>query len=235
MKKILRTPEKRMIAIAGICFALFLSGCRNTSPQEGGGENPSESVMQDKHMDDEMMEEGGTMGDGMMEDGMMEGGGMMDQEMMSEEMHRAMMSEGMGSGMIEDMQMIRKMLMNHEKIDRQVENLKNGVKTRTTSSDPEISAAIQVHVRQMHERIKEKKPIRQMDPLFREIFENANKIEMQIEDIENGVVVTETSEDPQVVKLIQQHANRAVSEFAAMGMKRAMQPTPLPEGYEKKN
>ncbi len=196
MKKILRSPAKRMIAISGICFALLLSGCRNTSPRESGDENPSESVMQDKNIDDEMMEDGGTMGDGMMEDGMMEGGGMMDQEMMSEEMHRAMMSEGMGPGMMEDMQMIRKMLMNHEKIDRQVENLENGVKTRTTSSDPDIAAAIQVHVRQMHERIKEKEPIRQMDPLFREIFENADKIEMQIEDIENGVIVTETSEDP---------------------------------------
>lgn len=74
-----------------------------------------------------------------------------------------------------------------------------------------------------------------MDPLFRELFKHADKIEMQIQNLENGVLVIETSEDPQVVELIQQHANRAVSEFAAQGMKRAMQPTPLPEGYENKN
>jgi hypothetical protein len=55
---------------------------------------------------------------------------------------------------------------------------------------------------------------------------------MQIEDTENGVIVTETSEDAQVVKLIQQHANRAVSEFVERGMQRAMEPTPLPEGYQ---
>lgn len=54
---------------------------------------------------------------------------------------------------------------------------------------------------------------------------------MGIQDLENGVLVTKTSENPQVVLLIQQHANRAVSEFAEQGMQRAMQPTPLPEGY----
>lgn len=162
---------------------------------------------------------------GMMHDGMMGDG------MMSEEMREAMMSEGMGPEMMEDMRPIRQMLMNHEQIDRRVEDLPKGVKTRTTSADPEIAAAIQKHVRQMHKRIKDKEPIRQMDPLFREIFEHADKIEMHIKDVEGGVVVTEISEDPQVVKLIKQHAHRAVSEFAEQGMQRAMQPTPLPEGY----
>jgi uncharacterized protein YdcH (DUF465 family) len=172
------------------------------------------------------------------EDGMMDGEGMMGNEsmmqdgMMSEDMRKAMMSKGMGPEMMEDMMAIRKLLMQHEKINRRVENLENGVKTRTTSEDPEIAAAIQKHVRQMHERIKEKKPIRQMDPLFREIFDHADKIDMEIEDLENGVLVLETSEDPQVVKLIQQHAHRAVSEFVERGMQRAMQPTPLPEGYQ---
>jgi hypothetical protein len=70
-----------------------------------------------------------------------------------------------------------------------------------------------------------------MDPLFRELFDHADKIELQIEDIDNGVVVKETSADPQVVKLIQQQAKRAVSEFVESGMQRAMKPTPLPKGY----
>ena len=84
----------------------------------------------------------------------------------------------------------------------------------------------------MKDRMREEKPIRQMDPLFRELFENADKIDMKIEDVKNGIVVEETSEDPRVVKLIQQHADKAVSEFVDHGMRRAMQPTPLPEGYE---
>jgi hypothetical protein len=171
-------------------------------------------------------EQNHMMQDGMMDDGMMQDG------MMSEDMRRAMMSEGMGPEMMEDMRPIRTMLMNHEQIDRRVEDLPDGVKTWTTSDDPEIAEAVQTHVRQMHERMKEKKPIRQMDPLFREIFEHADQIEMEIEDLKNGVLVIETSEDPEVVKLIRQHAHRAVSEFAEQGMERAMQPTPLPEGYK---
>ena len=158
--------------------------------------------------------------------------GMMGHRTMIESIGEAMMSDSMDSEMKEDMPPIRELLMNHEKIERRVEDLDNGVKTWTTSGDPQIAAAIQKHVRQMHERIKEKKPIRQMDPLFREIFKHADKIEMEIEDLENGVLVVETSEDPQVVKLIQQHAHKAVSEFAEQGMQRAMEPTPLPEGYQ---
>lgn len=168
-------------------------------------------------------------------EGMMGGEEMMKNGMMSEEMHKAMMSGDMDmdSEMMEDMRVIRSLLMNHDKIERRVENLENGVRTRTTSDDPDLVSAIQTHVRQMKERMEEERPIRQMDPVFREIFDHADKIEMEIKDIENGVVVVETSEDSQAVKLIQQHANRAVSEFVKEGMKRAMQPTPLPEGYNK--
>ncbi|WP_152425141.1 hypothetical protein [Nafulsella turpanensis] len=159
-------------------------------------------------------------------------GHMMDHGMMDDDMRRSMMSDNMDPEMMEDMHPIREMLINHEQIDRRVEDLNNGVKTWTTSEDPQIAAAIQKHVRQMHERIKKNKPIRQMDPLFREIFKHSDKIEMEIEDLENGVLVIETSDDPQVVKLIRQHAHRAVSEFAEQGMQRAMEPTPLPEGYQ---
>ena len=54
---------------------------------------------------------------------------------------------------------------------------------------------------------------------------------MEPESIEEGVLVVETSPDPQVELLIRQHAHRAVSEFVAEGMSRAMRPTPLPPGY----
>ena len=197
----------------------------------GNKKGEGEEIKSQENSSESMMDDGmGMMQDGMMSDGMMgqDGMSMMQDGMMRE----GMMSGGMGPEMMEDMQPIRQMLMNHEQIERRVENLPNGVKTWTTSKDPEIAAAIQKHVRQMHERLKERKPIRQMDPLFRELFKHADKIDMQIEDIENGVLVVETSADPQVVKLIQQHAHRAVSEFAEQGMQRAMQPTPLPEGYQ---
>lgn len=55
---------------------------------------------------------------------------------------------------------------------------------------------------------------------------------MEVDSISGGVLVVETSPDPQVEPLIRQHARRAVSEFVAQGMERAMRPTPLPPGIE---
>ena len=237
MKKlsILATPVKArfvLLTLLSLSLAFYSCGNNREEAREDNNSMMDEGMMGDGMMQDTTTGEGG-MGPGMMgEHGLMDDGGMMQDGRMSEEMQKAMMSKGMGPEMMDDMRVIRSILMQHDKIDRKVENLENGVRTITTSHDPEVAAAIQKHVRQMHERLKEDKPIRQMDPLFREIFEHADKIEMQIEDVENGVRVVETSNDPQVVKLIQQHAHRAVSEFAERGMQRAMQPTPLPEGYQ---
>lgn len=159
-------------------------------------------------------------------------GGMMEGGRMDGEMPRWMMTEGgMGPEMMRDMRVIHTLLQNHGRIERQVEDILGGVRTLTTSDDTEVAGAIRAHVRQMKERLEKGQPIRMMDPLFREIFEHAGQIRMAVEDVEGGVRVTETSEDPNVQLLIRQHARRAVSEFVEGGMARAMRGTPLPEGY----
>jgi hypothetical protein len=161
--------------------------------------------------------------------------GMMDR-MMGDQMPTWMMSQnGMGPQMMRDMQAIHGLLLNHRKIQREVEDTPGGVQTVTRSEDPEVTELIRTHVRQMKQRLETGQAIRMMDPVFREIFKNHEKIRMHIEDIPGGVRVTEQSDDPQVVLLIRQHACRAVSEFVTGGMQRAMQPTPLPEGYSQKN
>jgi hypothetical protein len=156
------------------------------------------------------------MGDGMMD------GGMPDW----------MMSHGGMSPRIRGhMRVIHRLLLEHEDINRKVEEIPNGIRSTTVSRRPEITDSIRTHVRQMKARVEAGEPIRQMDPVFREIFEHHAKIRMDVEDIPGGARVTETSDDPQIVLLIRQHAQRAVSEFVADGMQRAMQPTPLPPGY----
>ncbi|MBW3563670.1 MAG: hypothetical protein KY459_02990 [Acidobacteria bacterium] len=174
------------------------------------------------------------MDDSMMDGPMMdrEGGGMMASDAsMPDWMMSGEMGGGMGSGMMEDMQSIHTLLVNHESIEREVTDVPDGVVTVTRSDDPEITAAIRRHVHQMKERVEEGQPIRMMDPVFRELFENHGKLRMEIEEIPGGVRVRETSDDPQIVLLIRQHAHRAVSEFVDEGMSRAMRSTPLPEGY----
>lgn len=154
--------------------------------------------------------------------------------MMGDRMPEWMMSTGsMDPQMMRDMPVIHSLLTNHEKIQRQVDDIPGGVRTVTISKDPEIASLIQTHVWQMKDRVEEGRPIRMMDPVFREIFRNHGKIEMSIENIPGGVRITETSEDPQVVLLIRQHAHRAVSEFVRYGMERARQPTELPPGYRR--
>ena len=157
-----------------------------------------------------------------MDDGMGMSGGMPDWMMSRGGMDRAMMR---------DMRVIHSLLVNHEEVVRQVENVPGGIRSRTTSDDPEIADLIRTHVRQMRRRIERGDPIRQMDPVFREIFAHHDAIEMALEEVNGGVRVIETSADRQVTLLIRQHARRAVSEFVASGMDRAMRPTPLPDGY----
>lgn len=143
-----------------------------------------------------------------------------------------MMDRGpMDAQMRQDMRVIHGLLVNHEKIRRQVDDIPDGIRSVSVSEDSAVAELIRTHVRQMKARIERGDPIRQMDPLFREIFEHHEAISMAIEQVRGGVRVTETSPDPRVELLIRQHAHRAVSEFVAAGMQRAMRPTPLPPRY----
>lgn len=159
--------------------------------------------------------------------------GMMQDDMRMRDMPEWMMSgEGMmGPGMMRDMQSIRGLLTNHDRIERRVEDIPGGVRTITTSDDPKIAELIRTHVRQMKARYERGQPIRMMDPVFRELFRNRHKASLEFEDIPGGIRVTHTSGDPQVELLIRQHARGFVSEAAKEGMSRAMRPTPLPPGY----
>jgi hypothetical protein len=209
----------KSLSLLFVVLVLSLLGCGTNENQSDTPNTTATSESTAQH----------GMGGGMMgNDHMMQGEGMMGGDM-----QHAMMSGEMGPDMMNDMRSIRPLLMGHDKITRRVEDLPNGVKTWTTSEDPQLVSLIQKHVRQMKERMKEKRPIRQMDPLFRELFDQADKINMEYENIENGIIVTETSADHQVTLLIKQHAHKAVSEFVQQGMPRAMKPTPLPEGYKK--
>lgn len=160
--------------------------------------------------------------------------GMMQNDMpMMRDMPEGMMSGDnmMGPGMMQDMRSIHGLLTNHEQIERRVEDIPDGVRTVTTSNDPKVAQLIRTHVRQMKARYGRGQPIRMMDPVFRELFRNRHKASLEYEDVPGGIRVTHTSNDPQVVLLIRQHARRFVSEAAKEGMSRAMRPMPLPEGY----
>jgi hypothetical protein len=131
-----------------------------------------------------------------------------------------------------DMPVIHSLLEQNGKITRRTREIPGGVETWTESDDPEIVQLIQQHVASMRDRIKEGRPIRQGDPLFRALFENYELIEMTVENTPKGVHVIETSKDPRVADLIRAHGS-AVDGFVKEGMPGMMKMHPVPESYKR--
>lgn len=117
---------------------------------------------------------------------------------------------------IEDRNGFHFLLENRSKIHRTVTRLPNGVETVTESDTEEVADGIRAHVAAMHGRVAERRGIHMRDPLFREVFRNADKIVMEVTDTKKGVRVRETSADPYVAKLIDAHAE-VVSRFIGNG------------------
>lgn len=126
---------------------------------------------------------------------------------------------------VRDMAPILELLLRHEQINRLVTDLPGGVRTVTTSEDPALAWAIRAHVRQMQSRLAEGRPLRNADPVYREIFRHGDRITIDVVDVPGGVVVTELSDDPRVRDLIRKRAHLGESEFVRHGMKRAGRPT----------
>jgi len=122
------------------------------------------------------------------------------------------------------------LVFDHASVTRSVEKLSNGVRTVTTTSNPEMLPVLRKHPRQMGELYQQGGMVRGWDPLFRELAAVSDKVKMEVKDIENGVEVLSTSEDAEVVKLIQAHADK-VSEMARRGVPAMQEATAIPPGY----
>ncbi len=123
----------------------------------------------------------------------------------------------MSGGNREDMVTAHMLVMQHEKVKRTVKQLPSGVETLTESDDASVAAKIKEHVPAMYSRLKQNQPIRDFDPLFRELFRYGSKIHSKVTSTPNGVRVVETSADPYVVKLIKAHA-QTVDGLVKRGM-----------------
>ena len=126
-----------------------------------------------------------------------------------------------------DMQLFHQLFAHRAEIDRQVIAREDGIETITESKNPEVTRLLQTHVESMLARVQEGRPIHQRDPLFVELFKNADRIEARHELTAGGVRVIETSKDAYVVKLLHAHAE-AVTAFLANGMSEMMKNHPVP-------
>jgi hypothetical protein len=115
-----------------------------------------------------------------------------------------------------DRELFHQLLRHRAAIRREVKKTEHGVETLTESDNLEVAVLIQEHVASMKKRVEDNKPIHRRDPLFAEVFQHADQIKIVYEKTEKGIRVTETSDDPYVVKLIQKHAE-VVSLFIKYG------------------
>ena len=99
------------------------------------------------------------------------------------------------------------LLQRHDELERTTETTAGGIVTVTSvlSGDPELVAILQAHALGMKKRFDGGRAVRSWDPLFVELFDHRDQIEMRWERCENGIKVSLTSGDPAVRDLILRH------------------------------
>ncbi len=114
---------------------------------------------------------------------------------------------------------IHALFQKNDRITRTVVKLPDGIRTLTESDDPAMAQTIKDHVAGMIQRVGEKRdpnlPIE--SPALKAIFKHYDKIETRIETTDKGVLVVQTSNDPETVLALQTHAGE-VTDFVQRGM-----------------
>lgn len=111
------------------------------------------------------------------------------------------------------------MFRNFPDITREVTNLPNGIRTVTFSADEELMSVIASHVVGMIGRVEGGRDpkIFIQSPTLDIFFERGDRITTEIEMTDEGIVVVQTSDDPELVEALHVHAGE-VSAMAERGM-----------------
>ena len=111
------------------------------------------------------------------------------------------------------------MFRNFPTISREVTDLPNGIRTVTRSSDPEVMDVLVSHVFGMIGRVEtgDDPQIFIQSPTLDIFFARGEAIETEISLTEAGIVVVQTSDDPELVEALHVHAAE-VSDMADRGM-----------------
>lgn len=111
------------------------------------------------------------------------------------------------------------MFRNFDTITREVENLPNGIRTVTRSSDVAVMDALVGHSVGMIDRVgqRDDPKIRIQSPTLDIFFLHGDEILSNVEMTDDGLVVIQTSENPEIVAALQTHAAE-VTQMADRGM-----------------
>lgn len=111
------------------------------------------------------------------------------------------------------------MFRNFQTLSRAVELLPDGIRTVTRSSNPAVMDALISHVSGMVARADagDDPQIFIQSPTLDIFFAHPGAMDSRVEVTDEGVVVTQTSDDPAIVEALHVHAAE-VSDMAARGM-----------------
>lgn len=129
---------------------------------------------------------------------------------------------------LRDQAVIHAMLDFHREMEREVEELPNGIRSITRSSNVEVVKLLHDHVPAMVERMRVGRPLRRWDPLYRAYYEQRDQIQIQVEMTDDGVSVEEVSDSPSVAQLIKARS-ATVDRFISEGFPAAQRTHPVPD------
>jgi hypothetical protein len=130
-----------------------------------------------------------------------------------------------------DEKLFHELLERHNEIGRVTQVIESGIETitRITSKDKELVKILQDHALGMKKRFDSNRAIRSWDPLFVELFDYREQIDMSWEMLEDGIKVKLTSEDEKVRELIKLH-DETLHAFIDHGFKASRYESPYREG-----
>ena len=117
------------------------------------------------------------------------------------------------------------LLYHHGKIRRTVTALPDGLAAVTESDDPAVATLIKDHALAMQVRMTEGQAIRTWDPVFKELFERHGKVKLAVMLTEKGVSITETTTDPETLKLLRAHS-AGITDMVREGSRASQRETP---------
>ena len=129
---------------------------------------------------------------------------------------------GFGGANSMDMSKYMTMFMRHGELRRNVEDIPGGVRTTTESDSPDLAAELQAHVSSMYAHLDQGAEVACMSSSLPTLFRRAADYQRQITFTAKGLVVEETTSDPELTDAIRAHA-REVTGFVVEGMPAMMQ------------
>lgn len=119
---------------------------------------------------------------------------------------------------------LRAMFDGHTQITRSVENLPNGIRTVTETTNPTLRDPLVNHVIGMIDRLDQgRNPKITIQSLTLDIlFKNRALIVTEMDPTDTGIIITQTSTDAETVAALQKHAAE-VTDLAARGIASAQE------------